>query len=387
MLRRMGPQVRRTLRRVCRLWTPDGAVVDLAVMPGLHDDSAFIRACRGGRPTRTPVWFMRQAGRSLPEYRKIRGAGTILACHRRPGSGHRDHPPARAPVRRRRSDPVLRHHDAGARDRVRRRHRARGRAGRRAALQRPQRPRSAPPARPRGRHPVRPRDRRGTWSPSSPSRSSPSPARRSRSPATCSRVAPRAPTCRTKALMHTDAAALVRPDGPPGRPGDRLAAVPDRRRRLGRCSCSTRGRARCSPADYERFVLPASTKVLAAVEPTRGAAHPLRRQHLGAVRPDRRRRRRGRRGRLADTARPGPHRACRHTSASRATWIRRSSPPGGVATEPAVRDVLTRGGGNPGGRGGHIFNLGHGVLPETDPETLERVVEMVHGHPSTRGAA
>ena len=47
-------------------------------------------------------------------------------------------------------------------------------------------------------------------------------------------------------------------------------------------------------------------------------------------------------------------------------------------TEPAVRDVLRRGGGNPGGRGGHIFNLGHGVLPETDPETLERVVELVH---------
>jgi uroporphyrinogen decarboxylase len=29
--------------------------------------------------------------------------------------------------------------------------------------------------------------------------------------------------------------------------------------------------------------------------------------------------------------------------------------------------------------GGHIFNLGHGVLPETDPEVLTRVVELVHG--------
>jgi uroporphyrinogen decarboxylase len=27
---------------------------------------------------------------------------------------------------------------------------------------------------------------------------------------------------------------------------------------------------------------------------------------------------------------------------------------------------------------GHVFNLGHGVLPETDPEILERVVELVH---------
>ena len=29
--------------------------------------------------------------------------------------------------------------------------------------------------------------------------------------------------------------------------------------------------------------------------------------------------------------------------------------------------------------GGHIFNLGHGVLPQTDPTVLTRVVEMVHG--------
>ena len=28
---------------------------------------------------------------------------------------------------------------------------------------------------------------------------------------------------------------------------------------------------------------------------------------------------------------------------------------------------------------GHVFNLGHGVLPETDPDKLLRVVELVHG--------
>jgi uroporphyrinogen decarboxylase len=30
------------------------------------------------------------------------------------------------------------------------------------------------------------------------------------------------------------------------------------------------------------------------------------------------------------------------------------------------------------GAAGHIFNLGHGVLPETDPEVITRVVELVH---------
>jgi len=42
--------------------------------------------------------------------------------------------------------------------------------------------------------------------------------------------------------------------------------------------------------------------------------------------------------------------------------------------EAEVRRVVAEGAAAPG----HVFNLGHGVLPETDPDVLTRVVELVH---------
>ena len=45
-----------------------------------------------------------------------------------------------------------------------------------------------------------------------------------------------------------------------------------------------------------------------------------------------------------------------------------------VVEEHAL-EVLRQGGGR-----GHIFNLGHGVLPETDPDILARLVELVHSY-------
>ena len=46
--------------------------------------------------------------------------------------------------------------------------------------------------------------------------------------------------------------------------------------------------------------------------------------------------------------------------------------PWAVVEQEATR-VLEEGSGGP-----HIFNLGHGVLPETDPDTLARLVDLVH---------
>ena len=87
-------------------------------------------------------------------------------------------------------------------------------------------------------------------------------------------------------------------------------------------------------------------------------------------------------------ARPGP-RSSASTSGSRSPTPCAGSGPGYAvqgnldpatlfapwpAVEEQVRRIVTEGLAAPG----HIFNLGHGVLPETDPDVLTRVVELVH---------
>jgi uroporphyrinogen decarboxylase len=125
-----------------------------------------------------------------------------------------------------------------------------------------------------------------------------------------------------------------------------------------------------SEADYAEFVAPWSARVLAAVDvPTihfgTGAVHLLpamARAGGDVIGLDWRVRLdegwslagedRGVQGNLDPTVLLGP-------------WER---------VEAGARDVLARAGGRPG----HIFNLGHGVFPQTDAAVLGRLRELVH---------
>jgi uroporphyrinogen decarboxylase len=124
-----------------------------------------------------------------------------------------------------------------------------------------------------------------------------------------------------------------------------------------------------SPADYEEFVAPWSARILAAVDaPTihfgTGASTLLpamARAGGDVIGLDWRialddgwavvGEERGVQGNLDPAVLLGP-------------WER---------VETAARDVLSRA----GARAGHIFNLGHGVLPRTDPDVVSRLTELV----------
>jgi uroporphyrinogen decarboxylase len=125
-----------------------------------------------------------------------------------------------------------------------------------------------------------------------------------------------------------------------------------------------------SAVDYEEFVAPYTARVLGAVDaPTihfgTGTAHLLPAMAAAGgnaigldwrVPLDQ--------GRLA----VGPERAVQGNldpAVLLGPWER---------AEAAALDVLERAGGHPG----HVFNLGHGVLPATNPDDLRRLVELVH---------
>ncbi|MDX1620098.1 MAG: uroporphyrinogen decarboxylase [Nitriliruptorales bacterium] len=128
-----------------------------------------------------------------------------------------------------------------------------------------------------------------------------------------------------------------------------------------------------APVDYEHYVLPHSQRIFEALAPLN-----VPRIHFGV-----------------GTGELLPQMAAAGADVVGVDWRvpideARARIPEGVATqgnlEPAVclgprdlvvertRDVLRRVGGRPD----HVFNLGHGVLPQTDPGVLAEVVDLVH---------
>src|ERR1700731_4198745 len=47
-------------------------------------NSNFVRACKSQPVDRTPVWFMRQAGRYMPEYRAVRKQHSLIEICKNP---------------------------------------------------------------------------------------------------------------------------------------------------------------------------------------------------------------------------------------------------------------------------------------------------------------
>ena len=126
-----------------------------------------------------------------------------------------------------------------------------------------------------------------------------------------------------------------------------------------------------SERDYRRFVLPHSTRVLGAV-----ADAGVPRIHFGV----------GTGELLGAMAEAGADVVGVDWRVPLAAAARRTGRPvqgnldpavlfaDRAAIEAEVRRILDDGSHAPG----HVFNLGHGVLPETDPDVLTRLVELVH---------
>ncbi len=132
-----------------------------------------------------------------------------------------------------------------------------------------------------------------------------------------------------------------------------------------------------SPGDYRRHVLPATTKVLAGL-----ADLDVPRIHFGVGTGELL-------AMMADAGadvvgvdwrvpldqarqRVGPGRAVQGNLdpvICLAPW---------EVVADAAQSVLAQAGPGPG----HIFNLGHGVLPATDPDILARLVDLVHAEPA-----
>ena len=333
-------------------------------------ESPFLTAARGGNPDRVPIWFMRQAGRSLPEYRAVRGEGSIIDAIVQPELAAEI---TLQPVRRYGvdaavlySDIVTPAHAIGVGIDV------------------------VPGVGPVVEHPFRSRADLARLRPLDPEADTPYVLETIRNVVGATDVPllgfagapftvasyliegrPSRTYGATKALMFTDEALWF----------DLMEALAD----LAIASIRSQVAAGCSavqlfdswagaltPAHYRRYVLPTSQRVFAEL-----ADLGVPRVHFGV----------GTGELLGLLAEAGADmvgvdwRVPLGDARVRAGGlpVQGNLDPAivlaGVAPTLAEAEVVLREAG-PGGA--HVFNLGHGVLPETDPEVLEALVEFVH---------
>jgi uroporphyrinogen decarboxylase len=335
--------------------------------------SPFLGACRRRPVDRTPVWFMRQAGRSLPEYRRARGDGSILAAI---ADADLAAEITLQPVRRYGvdaailfSDIVVPVHAVGFGVEVV--------AGVGPVVDPPFRSsgdlRRLPPFEPAAHTPYVEAAVRtvvselGAGTPLIGFAGAPF--------TVASYLVEGGPSrtfARVKALMHGDERTW-------GALTDRLSemAVASVTAQVGAGASAVQlfdsWAGWLSPDEYERFALPATRRVLAAVREL-GVPSILFGVGTGEL--------------LGLMAGAGPDVVGVDWRVPLDVARRRVGPDHAVQgnLDPAIclapwdvvaseaRRVLTRAGSEPG----HVFNLGHGVLPETDPGVLAALVELVH---------
>lgn len=333
----------------------------------------FLAACRRRPVDRVPVWFMRQAGRSLPEYRAARGTGSILQAIADPALVTEL---TLQPVRRYGVDAAILFSDIVVPVAA---------VGFGVDV--------APGTGPVVAEPFRDAGDLRRLRPLEPETDTPYVLEAVRllvaelapggvpligfagAPFTVASYlvegGPSRTYARTKALMHGDPAlwaALV----------DRLAdlALASLRSQVAAGVTAVQlfdsWAGALSPAEYRRFVQPATAKVLGGL-----ADSGVPRIHFGV----------GTGELLGDMAAAGadvvgvdwrvPLDEARRRVGPGVALQGNLDPALCLAPWPVVAaeaaDVLRRGGGT-----GHVFNLGHGVLPETDPSILERLVALVH---------
>jgi uroporphyrinogen decarboxylase len=325
----------------------------------------------GGPENRVPVWFMRQAGRSLPEYRAVRGSGSILDAIRDPELSAEI---TLQPVRRYGVDAAILYSDIVVPVAA---------IGFGVDV--------APGVGPVVERPFERAADLERLRPMDPEVDTPYVLETVRilagelpvpligfagAPFTVASYLvegrPSRTYARTKALMHGDPSVWHQLM-------ERLAdlAVVSLRSQVDNGAQAVQvfdsWAGALSPPDYERFVLPHSRRVFAEV-----ADLGVPRIHFGVGT-----------GELLGLM------AAAGADVVGVDWrvpldVARTRVPAGTALQgnldpalalapwevvaDAVRDVLARNAAHPG----HVFNLGHGVLPETDPTVLERVVELVH---------